>query len=197
MFDPKSNAKPTKAFLNCFAVSLIVALAMPFPAWSQSTNTEKEDRSESDEEVVEDIVEELISNAARSNNSSKNNKHACVIVVTEGGKFGTSVDNSVLSSKLSRGLPGQAQVTTTNSSFELSIDPPLGFTSSPGATTDYEMVASMSGIGATNFSERPGTSSVRVKKGITEVQAHLQAKTNSGDPFAAGSYSSEITLRCE
>jgi len=129
-------------------------------------------------------------------NASQN--QSCTIVVTQPGTLGSGIENLQLSSKIFNGRPGIASVTTTNGSYRLTLDRPLGFTGSPaGGNSNITMTASFLGRGVTNFSEQPGNVGIRLKNGLTIVETHLTAGRNDGVPFQAGHYSAQLTLRCE
>ena len=150
----------------------------------------------------EGIVEDLIGKAAKNNNGNGNGdgngNQSCQILVVNSGNLGSGLENNTLSSKIYGGKSGSAQIVTTNGSYSLSIDPPLGFSASPvGGNQNVTMNASYSGQGVTNFSETPGTIDIRLKRGLTVVDTHLTAKKSDGQPFPAGFYSAEVTLRCE
>ena len=181
-----------KKWLASCSLAGLVTLALVQPAIAQQSNRDnRNDRAKENE-----VVDGLINDAARNNGNG--NGHACVIVITESGQFGTNINGSVLSSKVANGRAGRAQIFASNGSYRLSIDPPLGFDIAPaGANPDYSMITSMMGSGATNFSETPGAMQVRLKRGSTNIEAHLAAKTTNGNPFIPGNYGSEITLRCE
>lgn len=123
--------------------------------------------------------------------------HSCTIIIVNGGSIRPNIENNILSSKMAGANAGTAIVKTTRNRFRLQIQTPLGFTSMPPNGSDNVIFAStFSGQGATNFSERPGENSKRLKKGRTRIKAHLLAKKMSGS-FEAGHYSGVLTLRCE
>jgi hypothetical protein len=124
-------------------------------------------------------------------------KHSCQIIVQRNGTMVQNVGATKLSSQVNAGLPGLAEVTTTNGSYEVSIDAPVGFSSSPkGGNVDVVFEASYSGHGKTNFANTPGNVRVRMKNGVTQLDVHLEATKLSG-AFHVGNYESELTLRCE
>lgn len=105
-----------------------------------------------------------------------------------------------LSSKLPGGLPGMADVRTTNGSYDLSIDQPITFTAMPtGGDTNTVFTATMTGLsfsgsGSGTFGET--TAKTSLKKGLTTVMVHLTVDKTIGT-FPAGNYTSVVTLRCE
>jgi hypothetical protein len=112
-------------------------------------------------------------------NGDPGNKHFCAIVVTQPGSLAASPDNMELSSRQAGGRPGIAQITATNSSFDLTIDPPSGFNLAPSG-------------GA----EASGAFPMDIKRGVSQIEANFVA-TRNGSPFPAGQYSAELVLRCE
>ena len=127
-----------------------------------------------------------------------NGNQSCTILVTEPGVLGSSIENREMNSKLLGGRPGGAQVSTTNASYTLTLDAPLGFNASPAdGNANVTMSASLLGSGVTNFSETPGNIGIRLKRGLTNVQTHLSATRTDNRPFPAGYYSATVTMRCE
>lgn len=124
-------------------------------------------------------------------------RSSCAIVLVEAGQLRQGVDGMELSSKLAGGRPGVIQVSAKGGRFRLSIDDPVGFRNAPtNGNQDMTLIRSFLGYGATNFAERPGSSSVQLKNGDTTIETHLVAQRIS-DPFPAGSYDAELTVRCE
>jgi hypothetical protein len=121
----------------------------------------------------------------------------CAIMLVGEGQIHANPGNTELSSRAYGGYPGEADVISTNSSFQLSIDPVLGFSSAPqGAADGTSFVPSYSGNGATSFSDTPGNVPIHIKKGTTRVQVNFRA-TKTGTGFPAGRYRADLTLRCE
>lgn len=128
---------------------------------------------------------------------AKRKKHSCTIIVLNGGTIRPNIDSTTLTSKEAGAYAGTAVVKTTRNRFRLQVQTPLGFTSMPSGGSDNVVFAStFMGHGATNFSERPGENSKRLKKGRTRIEAHFLAKKTTGS-FVAGHYSGVLTLRCE
>lgn len=134
---------------------------------------------------------------APSSQAKRNKKHSCTIIVLNGGTIRPNIDNTALTSKVAGAYAGTAVVKTTRNRFRLQVQSPLGFTTMPSNGSDNVVFAStFLGHGATNFSERPGENSKRLKKGRTRIEAHFLAKKTNG-LFEAGHYSGVLTLRCE
>jgi hypothetical protein len=130
-------------------------------------------------------------------NGDPGNKHFCAIVVTQPGSLAASPDNMELSSRQAGGRPGIAQITATNSSFDLTIDPPSGFNLAPsGGATDTSFASTISATGSTSFAEASGAFPMDIKRGVSQIEANFVA-TRNGSPFPAGQYSAELVLRCE
>lgn len=139
---------------------------------------------------IEELPEAFQRNIARG-------RHFCQITLQSPGILGVNPDATELGSRSFGGAPGTALVATSNSSFEIVIDEPLGFSRAPVDAHDgLVMKTSYLGSGSSSFSEKPGNIPQRVKKGLTTVEVHLAASRN-GKPFPAGNYSAELTLRCE
>lgn len=124
-------------------------------------------------------------------------KHSCQILVINGGTIRPNVDSTTLTSKEPGAYAGTAIVTTTRKRFKLRVETPLGFNNMPSGGADNVIFKStFMGHGATNFSERPGGNSKRLKRGQTNVETHFLARKTTGS-FTAGNYSATLTLRCE
>lgn len=141
--------------------------------------------------------EKLSSFADELSKASQNAKQMCQLIVIQNGTMVQNIGATKLSSQINAAMPGLAEITTTNASYALSVDPPGGFSSAPqGGNSDVVFNSSLSGHGATNFAETPGNIRVRLKKGVTQVDVNLVAEKLSSS-FPAGNYVAELTLRCE
>lgn len=128
---------------------------------------------------------------------AKRKKHSCTIIVINGGTIRPNIDSTALTSKEAGAYAGTAVVKTTRNRFRLQIQSPLGFTNMPfGGSDNVIFTSTFMGHGATNFTERPGENSKKLKKGRTQIEAHFLAKKTTGS-FVAGHYSGVLTLRCE
>jgi hypothetical protein len=144
--------------------------------------------------LAEDDLPSLADNFAKAVQSSN---QSCQIMVQQNGTMVQNVGATKLSSQNNAGLPGLAEVKTTNGSYYMSIDRPNGFVSAPaGANTDVVFKASFSGHGKTNFTDTPGNVRVKMKNGVTRLDIQLEATKLSG-AFPAGYYLAELTLRCD
>lgn len=154
--------------------------------------------SEESEEIKKQLEGRTLIPLIDTDARNGSNNQACTIIVTETGVLGSGFENLEMGSKVYGGRAGVAQVMTTNGSYSLSLDPPLGFSAAPaGGNSNVNMITSFQGSGVTNFSETPGNLSIRLKNGTTTVQTHLTAKRTNNLPFPAGYYSTAVTLRCE
>lgn len=125
------------------------------------------------------------------------NKQFCQIVVSQNGTLFQNVGSTKLTSLINPGMPGLADVTTSNGSYYLSVDRPSGFSIAPqGGNDDVEFSTQFTGHGATNFGLSPGDSRVKLKNGLTNVEVHLEARKLRG-AFKAGHYRATVILRCE
>jgi hypothetical protein len=167
----------SSAKTNCrFGIAVLIVMGLMPGAWA------------------EDVLPSLADEIAKA---AKPAKHSCQIIVQRNGTMVQNVGATKLSSQVNAGLPGLAEVTTTNGSYEVSIDTPVGFSSAPkGGNKDVVFEASYSGHGKTNFANTPGNVRVRMKNGVTQLDVHLEATKLSGS-FHVGNYVSELTLRCE
>lgn len=121
----------------------------------------------------------------------------CQIVVTQSGTMTTNAGLTELSSKQPGGAQGQAEVTTTNGSFNISVDAPTSFSTMPtDGDTGVTYATSYSLSGATTAPETAGTVTTKAKRGVTDVAVDLVA-TRTGSIFPAGNYTGVTVLRCE
>ncbi len=124
-------------------------------------------------------------------------RHFCQILVLNPGVLAPSADFLELSSKQAGGSAGIAELTATNGSFWLSTDAPTGFTTMPtGGDTGVVFSSTYQTSGDTTTPETPGTTSTKLKRGVTQASVHMIAN-RSGSVFPAGNYSGEVTVRCE
>ena len=124
-------------------------------------------------------------------------RHYCQIVLTGNGVMAPSPDFLELSSMQAGGVAGVAEITTTNGSFDASIDTPTGFSTMPtGGDTGVSFSSNYSMTGVTTVPQTPGGTVTKLKRGLTNLSANFIA-TRVGSVFPAGSYSSVLVLRCE
>ena len=91
------------------------------------------------------------------NNNAQNNQQACEIIVSREGVLQPSINNTTLSSKVYLGEPAKAKITTTNSSFRMTVETPIGFKLGPkDADIGTIFSTSVTGRGATSFTESRG-----------------------------------------
>lgn len=140
-------------------------------------------------------LENRIADFAQQNQSAA--KQSCQIVILSNGRLAPNVGATKLSSLGVSGEPGRADVTTSNGSYYVSIDQPLGFVHSPyGGNNDITFVTWMSGRGKTSFGDTPGQNRVKLKNGLTNMEIGLEVIKQNG-AFPTGRYQAELTLRCE
>ncbi len=177
---------------RALAFSLVLGVAwLQTPASHAQEDMEVKTRDEIIEEAIKAPTKDFETNARG------NNRQYCEIIVNESGEIHPRPGTNTLSSLYAGGRAGRAQVLATNSSFRISIDPPLGFRLAPPNGNDGAIfTTSYSASGATNFSNQPGIIAQRIKRGVTNIEAHLTADRGQS-PFPAGQYSAEIVMRCE
>lgn len=182
-----AKAPRASAFL---AVFLLLGLAGPANAGPMPEEPTAEQKAIA--EAYEAFLQEMV-----ETNAAKGDNNACAIIIGRTGSMNVNPEANEISSIGWGGQPGEAQIVATNSSFNLSMDEPLGFSLAPPKGNDATVFKSTySGFGATNFSQSPGNTKIRVKKGTTSITANLTATKTSGT-FPAGQYRAELTLRCE
>ena len=169
------------------AAALCLAITLPLSSHAQETV-----------QSADEIIEEALEGDAHLEPEYLGSKNQyCQIILGSEGQLREVPGLFELSSKSAGGRAGTAQVMTSNASFRISVDTPLGFHTAPrDGNNGVVMAASYSGNGASNFSETPGDIQHKLKKGITSIEAHLVAHRN-GEPFPAGNYAAVLTLRCE
>lgn len=124
----------------------------------------------------------------------------CVVVLGRQGQLGVSPDLRQLSSKISGGVSGVADIYSMVA-YQISVDGPTFFATAPGGGNNgVAFTASYSGssiLRGVSFPEQPGNQQVRLNPGfsITRVNIHLVA--NRPDAFPGGDYTAIATVRCE
>jgi hypothetical protein len=187
------SGKPAFGFrmrrrLQIVALTFLIVATGSSPSYSQNANMD---------ESVDGGPISIETMQAMFRDGGPGNKHFCAIVVTQQGLLAPSPDNMELSSRQQGGRPGIAQVTATNSSYDLTIDPPGGFVISPtGGSADTTFTSTYSATGATNVADSPGQFALDIKRGVSQIEANFIA-TRNNSPFPAGQYSAELVLRCE
>ncbi|MEM9330851.1 MAG: hypothetical protein AAGA53_05965 [Pseudomonadota bacterium] len=190
---PSASWQQIACLSYVFTVILAAGMAMAGTAYSQSTEDEESTEDTQSNGVVIDLSPggDVLTGQTAGGES-------CQIIIVSPGTINASIENTELSSKVYGGRAGVAQITTTNASYTLSIDQPLGFASMPvGGGDSVNMATFFSGNGATNFSETPGNVPTRLELGTTLIETHVIARRLSGDPFPVGNYSTQLNLRCE
>ena len=143
----------------------------------------------------QETIEGRVADFAEQNAAAE--KQSCQIVVLTNGRLAPNVGATKLSSLGYSGEAGRAEVTTSNGSFYVSVDQPLGFVSAPqGGNNDIVFATWISGRGKTNFGDTPGQNRVKLKNGKTNMEIGLEVIKQSG-AFPTGRYQAELTLRCE
>ncbi len=129
--------------------------------------------------------------------NDNSNQQSCGITISREGVMQPSIDNRVLSSSEFLGEPAIAQISATNSSYRMYLENPLGFKDSPVFADQGTIFSTtVTGRGATSFTETQGEISRRLQRGVTNLEINFTAK-RVDKPFKAGNYSAELTLRCE
>lgn len=121
----------------------------------------------------------------------------CQILLVNDGTITSDATGTVLGSQQAGGAPGRVVITTTNGSYNFFHDMPSAFTAEPvGNPGPITFTGTASGTGATTFTGLAPSTAMKLKKGATDILAHLTA-TNAGGPFVAGNYTATTTVRCE
>lgn len=140
-------------------------------------------------------IESRVADFAQQN--AQEARQSCQIVILSNGRLAPNVGATKLSSLGVSGEAARADITTSNGSFYVSVDQPLGFIQSPqGGNNDVVFATWMSGRGKTSFGETPGQNRVKLKNGLTNMEVGLEVIKQVG-AFPTGRYQAELTLRCE
>lgn len=125
--------------------------------------------------------------------------NTCVIVVDSDGEFVPNAGATLLSSRLPGGRSGTATVYSLLN-HELSVDTPGNFANPTNAGTGTSFSAYFSGrsilLGRT-FGERPGSNSIRLRRGISITQISVDLEAANANGFEEGDYSAQAIIRCE
>ena len=125
----------------------------------------------------------------------------CTIIVTQGGTLVADLDGDQLSSLLTSGSPGIAEV-TAGRQYDISVDAPAFFLSGPqGANDSVTYTAYFSGAALNkrglDFPMREGSNAVTTTRQRSRTQITVNLVADRPDYFPAGDYSAEATVRCE
>ena len=177
---------------RCVCIAALLALALAMPAAAKQLPDEQTPEQKAVAEVYEEFLQDML-----RTNAAKGNNQACAIIIGRTGTMNINPEANEISSIGWGGQPGEAQIVTTNGSFNLAMDAPFGFSLAPPNGNDATIFnGSYSGFGATNFAQTSGNAKISLKKGTTSITANLVATKTSGT-FPAGQYRAELTLRCE
>lgn len=121
---------------------------------------------------------------------------SCALVIGTNGVLGQSIDQTILSSKETAGLPGTVTVTTNSINSNIEVISPTSFDVGPAsADTNTTFAASYSLAGDTTLSEVLGDSVTPLALGITVATIDANATKTTGT-FDAGLYELVTTVRC-
>ena len=121
----------------------------------------------------------------------------CQIIVQSNGTMAPNVGVTKMSSMGVMGESARADIITSDNSFFVSVDNPLGFSIAPnGGNNEVTFQAYMSANGKTSFGQTPGDNRMKLNSGLTAIELNLEATKQAG-AFPTGHYSVELTLRCE
>jgi hypothetical protein len=125
----------------------------------------------------------------------------CTIILVNNGLFGFSADRMQMSSKLTGGAAGRAEV-RSNHAYTVTAEALPIFTVAPaGGNTNVSFAARFSGTSIFNgriFAEQPGSTGVVMRNGLSRTMLNIHlAATRTGSPFPTGNYTGVVVVRCE
>ncbi|WP_051279577.1 hypothetical protein [Hellea balneolensis] len=121
---------------------------------------------------------------------------SCALVIGTNGILGQSIDQTVLSSKETAGLPGTVTVTTNSINSNIQVIAPTSFDVGPAsADTNTTFAASYTLAGDTVLSEVSGDSVTPLGLGVTVATVDANATKSTGT-FDAGIYELVTVVRC-
>lgn len=122
---------------------------------------------------------------------------SCTVVADSPGTLGVNGTNTVLASTEGAGAAGQASVTATSGTFQVTVDAPTSFDTAPaGANTNTSFAASYDASGATTAAGVDGATPTSLNAGVTTVAVNASATKSSGI-FESGSYTFTAIVRCQ
>jgi hypothetical protein len=127
--------------------------------------------------------------------------NACTVTVRNHGALGLSADKKTLSSKISGGSSGIADV-QSNGPYDVYAETSGKFSIFPAGGNIGTVVSSFfSGIDiyrGRNFAEQSGAIPVKLRGGtsVTRLNVHLVAN-RTGSVFPGGQYQGIVVIRCE
>ena len=128
--------------------------------------------------------------------------HTCTIAVNSGGTMVADGGFQNLGSTIGAGVAGDATISATGNTFQVSIDTPNSFDTQPAAdTTGETFTGSFVATGATSASGAAAgganSGGSTLNAGNTDVSVDLVAAKSGTDVFEAGAYQATVVLRCE
>lgn len=121
---------------------------------------------------------------------------SCALVIGTNGVLGQSIDQTILSSTETGGLPGTVTATTNSINSTIEVISPTTFDVGPAtADTNTVFAASYSLAGDTILSEVTGDSATPLGLGVTVATVNANATKTAGT-FDAGLYELVTTVRC-
>ncbi|MEO1043773.1 MAG: hypothetical protein AAFX52_15940 [Pseudomonadota bacterium] len=121
---------------------------------------------------------------------------SCTVVADTNGTLGLNGTGTVLASTETGGAAGQATITATGTSFNVTIDAITNFTTGPAdADTNTTFSTTYDASGATTAAGVDGATPTSLGSGITTLGVNANATKTTGI-FSAGTYSLTATVRC-
>lgn len=121
---------------------------------------------------------------------------ACTVVAAGDGTLGVDALNTILASTEAGGAQGSATVTTTASTFQVTVAAPTAFDVAPsGGGTNVTFASQYDATGATTASGVNAGTQTNLATGVTTVGVDASATKTSGN-FPAGSYTMTTTVSC-
>ena len=128
------------------------------------------------------------------------NNNACVIIVQREGTLVQNPAGTQLNSKLAGGQSGVADVYSIWR-YEVSVSGPFVFSSRPAGGDDgvtfTTLFSGQSIFRGRTFAEQPGNNAVRLRSGFSITRINVNLIADRPDPFPAGTYQADATVRCE
>lgn len=122
---------------------------------------------------------------------------SCTVTLSSPGTMTPTPTGDEVSSTAPGGSPARALLLTTSARYRMVIDPPSGFATAPGGATPDSMSIGYRSTGVTVAATTSGLAPLDLGLGLSTVDVDITARKAAGAVFPAGTYRSDLVLRCE
>lgn len=122
---------------------------------------------------------------------------ACTVTLSSPGTVASTPTGDEVSSTAPGGSPARALLLTTSARYRMVIDPPTGFAAAPGGATPDSVSVGYRATGVTLGVSTNGLVPLDLGLGLSTIEVDVTARKAAGTVFPAGTYRTDLVLRCE